>query len=109
MTIDEKVDEKCDNYYISRMQRKTIEKHNLDYNSIKGYINIGCYKCNGRNKECNMYSKFLKTTCGYLFSLSSLIRPLTVIERPKSSDFTRLNTSLIFSLLSKLQRIRELS
>ncbi len=46
----------CDNYMIARTQRKNEIIRGLSEKHTGGYEKMGCYICEGTNKECPAYS-----------------------------------------------------
>ena len=49
---------KCIQYYISRKQRQDEVARGDGLNGTKGYEVMGCYRCEGYNRECKAFSQF---------------------------------------------------
>jgi hypothetical protein len=52
--------EKCVHYFISRVQRSDEIKKGWGLSGTRGYERIGCYECNGYNKDCRSYTPQIK-------------------------------------------------
>jgi len=53
------IDQLCDTFYISREQKRLMERTKTSKDALQGYIERGCFKCDGKDKSCEIYSTYL--------------------------------------------------
>ena len=53
------IDQKCDHYYISRVQKEAEQKIWMPNSGKSGYDKAGCYSCDGKNTKCKTFSKLM--------------------------------------------------
>ena len=54
MTIDDIV--KCAHKKALEVQLYHKAKYKLDINSVRGYVEAGCYRCDGYQEKCGYYT-----------------------------------------------------
>jgi len=52
------LEQKCDHFYISRIQREANKYIDIE-DQGQGYYKVGCYACDGNNKTCNKYAQLV--------------------------------------------------
>lgn len=50
-------DDICNWYKTSRKQRKTEQERGEGNSGTIGYTKMGCYVCDGKNKDCESYHR----------------------------------------------------
>lgn len=60
---NETLEETCLWYVAAKSQLRREKSHGITLDATKGYRDIGCYNCDGLNKEClNFYSSSKQIT-----------------------------------------------